>query len=267
MRFLRYPGGKGKLLTFLSNYLPQSHEIGGRYIEPFVGGGSVFLFLQPSKAIISDVNQELIDLYNGIKYHHKNVWEIFKSFPEGKEAYYKIRDEKNIELKPIFYRSARTLYLNRTCFKGMWRHNSRGSFNVGYGGEARRWVIKLENLLELSYSLKKAEILQSDFKNTLHEVDHKDFIFLDPPYKPGEQEMTHAHYLHGTFSFKDQIKLSEEIRRISKTKKIKWLMTNSSHSKICDLYKGFNIKKIPKGTSNVLGVLQENSKEVLISNY
>src|SRR3989304_9944158 len=183
MIFLRYPGGKSKLLSFLINYLPQSNNIKGKYIEPFVGGGSIFLFVKPQKAIISDLNKELIDLYKGIRNYPHKVWETFESFPDGKKAYYKIRGEK-FEAKPLYYRAARTLYLNRTCFKGMWRHNPNGNFMVGCGGGERRWVI-----------------------------------------------------------------------------------TNSSNPKISELYKDYKIVKIPRGTSETLGVFKNNSKEVLILNY
>ena len=106
MRFLRYPGGKSKSLSFLINYLPQNDDIKGKYIGPFVGGGSVFLFVQPKHAILSDLNKELIDLYKGIRNYPHKVWETFESFPRGKKAYYKIRDE-DLNGKHLFYRAAR----------------------------------------------------------------------------------------------------------------------------------------------------------------
>jgi DNA adenine methylase len=266
MKFLRYPGGKSKSLFFLTGFLPQSEKITGRYIEPFVGGGSVFLYIQPERAVISDLNKELIDLYRGIKNYPHKVWETFKDFPIGKEAYYQIRDGDYLN-KHLYYRAARTLYLNRTCFKGMWRHNPKGSFNVGYGGEERRWAISYENLIELSKTFKKATILRSDFEPILDNTINGDFIFLDPPYKPGEKQMLQTHYINGRFSFQDQVRLSKKIKIITKTKKIKWMMTNSSHPDICGLYSGFNVKRIPRGVSNIIGVYTDESNEVVISNY
>ena len=266
MNFLRYPGGKGKLLSFLANYLPNSKKIKGKYIEPFVGGGSVFLYLNPQSAYVADLNKELIDLYRGIKNYPHKVWEIFTSFPKGKISYYKIRNERQ-DIKPLYYKAARTLYLNRTCFKGMWRHNMDGQFNVGYGGEEKRWAITHENIIELSKRLKNAIIIQSDFDKTLDNCNDGDFIFLDPPYKPGEKEMAHAHYINGKFSFNEQKRLADKLSEISKTKKVKWLMTNSSHFTIRKLYKGFNIVKVPKGTSSTIGVFSNQSQEILISNY
>jgi DNA adenine methylase len=265
MKFLRYPGGKQKLLNYLVNFLPDNESIKGSYIEPFVGGGSVYFHIKPNQALLSDLNIELIELYRAIKNYPKQVWEIFSKFPSGKKNYYTIRNQ--VLSKSIIYRAARTLYLNRTCFKGMWRHNSDGVFNVGYGGEARRWVITYENLLEISKALKKSKISNSDFEVTLSQVNHGDFLFLDPPYKPGEKEMFHSHYINGKFSFADQIRLANLLKKISKEKKIKWMMTNSSHKDICKLYSDFDVRKIPNGTSDVVGVFKKTGNEVLIKNF
>lgn len=266
MKFLRYPGGKGKQLSFLINYLPKMENIKGKYVEPFVGGGSVFLYLQPKTAVISDLNKDLIELYKGIKNYPHKVWETFKEFPTGKKAYYEIRDSE-FTSKPLYYRAARTLYLNRTCFKGMWRHNQNKDFNVGYGGEERRWVITHQNIVELSKIFRTASIEQADFEKVLDTARTNDFIFLDPPYKPGQKEMQTAHYINGRFSFQDQIRLAEKLKEISSKGKVKLLMTNSSHPEIRKLYKGFKIKKMPNSKSGQVGVLTKNNNEVLISNY
>jgi len=266
MKFLRYPGGKTKLLTYLVNYLPKGKDIEGTYIEPFVGGGSVFFQVSPKKALISDLNSELITLYKGIRLYPHKVWEIFESFPEGKAAYYSIRNNGS-EGKPLYYRAARTLFLNRTCFKGMWRHNNQGNFNVGYGGEERRWVITHKNIIELSQILRKAEILNSDFEKVILNAYKNDFIFLDPPYKPGEKDLHELHYSNGKFLFDEQVRIAETLKSIPKSKKIRWAMTNSSHKDILKLYKDFNIKIIPFGTSEKPGIQTKNSNEVLITNY
>ncbi len=266
MKFLRYPGGKRKLLSFLSGYLPKPDQFTGIYVEPFVGGGSVFFHVYPQKALLADLNKELIDLYKGIRNSPHKVWEIFKAFPSGRESYYRIRNESTKE-KLLSYRAARILYLNRTCFKGMWRHNVAGNFNVGYGGEERRWVITHDSLIEVSKALKRATIRESDFRGILDTVSDGDFLFLDPPYKPGEMDLTETHYINGTFSFKDQAVLADKLRQITKNKNVKWLMTNSSHPRIRELYKGFNIVDVPRGTSGMIGVFTDDANEVLISNY
>ena len=266
MKFLRYPGGKAKQLSFLVNYLPKGKDIEGTYIEPFIGGGSVFFHVNPEKALISDLNTELIELYKGIKLYPHKIWEIFQSFPEGKAAYYSIRNN-GADGKPLYYRAARTLFLNRTCFKGMWRHNSQGCFNVGYGGDERRWVVTHLNIVELSYILRKAEILNSDFENVILNAHRNDFLFLDPPYKPGEKDLHELHYRNGKFLFDEQERIADTLKSLPKSKRIRWAMTNSSHNDILRLYKDYNIKKIPFGTSDKPGILTKNSNEVLITNY
>jgi len=266
MKFLRYPGGKSKLLSYLVNHLPKSEDIKGTYIEPFVGGGSVFFHMNPNQALISDLNSELITLYKGIKLYPHKVWEIFESFPTGKVAYYKIRN-KGSEGKPLYYKAARTLFLNRTCFKGMWRHNSRGDFNVGYGGEERRWVITHQSIVDLSRIFRKAEILNNDFEEIIQNASKNDFIFLDPPYRPGERDLHELHYNNGKFLFDEQIRLADVLKNLPKSKRIRWAMTNSSHRDILKLYEGFNIKKIPFGTGDKPGIQTKKSKEVLITNY
>ncbi|HLO70836.1 MAG TPA: Dam family site-specific DNA-(adenine-N6)-methyltransferase [Flavipsychrobacter sp.] len=266
MKFLRYPGGKGKFLNYLIKYLPAANDIKGQYIEPFVGGGSVFLHLKPENAIISDLNNELITLYKGIKLYPHKVWECFEKFPSGKKGYYTVR-ELDVSSNPLYYRAARTLYLNRTCFKGMWRHNTDGQFNVGYGGEERRWVITHENIIELSKILKRAEILNSDYSNVISGVSKNDFLFLDPPYKPGEKDLIEAHYINGKFSFEEQQRLADTLLSLPKKKNVKWAITNSSHKDIIKLYKNYTIRRIPTGTGTRPGILTTNSKEVLITNY
>lgn len=266
MKFLRYPGGKSKFLSYLVNHLPNRKDIKGRYIEPFVGGGSIFFYMNPDCALISDLNSELIILYQGIKLYPHKVWETFESFPAGKSSYYKVRD-KSTEGKTLYYKAARTLYLNRTCFKGMWRHNNNGNFNVGYGGEDRRWVITHQSIVELSKIFRKAEILSNDFEDVILNAKKNDFIFLDPPYKPGEKDLNELHYSNGKFLFSEQIRLSETLKRLPKSKRIRWAMTNSSHKDILKLYKEFNIRKIPFGTSDKPGIRTTNSNEVLITNY
>ncbi len=266
MKFLRYPGGKRKLISFLSYYLPNAYEIEGRYIEPFVGGGSIFFFIQPLSALLSDLNKELIELYKGIRNSPHKVWEIFQEFPEGRKNYYMIRDQ-DLKDKSLSYRAARVLYLNRTCFKGMWRHNAYGNFNVGYGGEDRRWVITHESIKEVSQILRNAKIEQADFESVLDCVDDNDFLFLDPPYKPGEANLVESHYFNGVFSFTEQVRLANKLKEITKKKKIKWLMTNSSHPNIRELYADFHVSDVPKGTSGIIGVFTNDAKEIVISNY
>lgn len=262
--FLRYPGGKQRQLSFFASFLPPRPQI-MRYVEPFVGGGAVFFFLQPPQSILSDINQELIDLYEGVKLHPKEVWATFQKFPASKETYYRTRDMSvcNLDLPT---RAARLLYLNRTCFKGMWRHNSSGSFNVGYGGEERRWVITEDDLSEVSGHLQNSLLLRSDFETIIETCEDGDFLFLDPPYCPGRKEMFHAHYRFGSFDFGEQMRLCQALDRASQ-RQVRWLMTNSAHKDITSLYSSYEVAPLAKGTGAKIGQLVSNSDEVLIRNY
>jgi len=265
INFIRYPGGKQKLLNYILPLLPTREQIKGRFIEPFVGSGAVFFALNPKRALLADINPELIDLYRGIRHFPSRVWEIYKSFPKTKKAYYEIRAIK-VNKKDLAFKAARTLYLNRTCFKGMWRHNSNGEFNVGYGGQDRRWVISLETLKEVSKRLRHVILKCSDFEQTINESKEWDFIFADPPYRPGERELFNSHYIYGKFCFSDYQRLAEALKKAS-SRNVKWMLTISSHPDILNLFYGYKIVSIPKGTGRKPGILSNNSGEVIIINY
>ncbi|GAB4460624.1 MAG: DNA adenine methylase [Anaerolineales bacterium] len=262
--FLRYPGGKRRLLDFLKDHLPSPESIKGYYIEPFVGSGAVFFYLEPNRALLSDANPELIDIYRGIRYSPKRVWDAYRKFGSTKEDYRQVRDHKQAE--NVVDRAARMLFLNRTCFKGMWRHNREGKFNVGYGGQSRRWVISEEDLLSISKRLRKAKIYCSDFETIIKNAGKGDFLFLDPPYKPHEQEYTNSHYIWQQFRFEDHQRLAEALKQ-AKKRGVEWAMTTSAHPNILALFRGFYAIKIPKGTGSLPGIMTKNSGEALISSY
>jgi DNA adenine methylase len=265
INFIRYPGGKQKLLNFIIPFLPARELIKGIYIEPFVGSGAVFFALNPNRAILSDINPELIDLYHGIRLYPHKVWKIYSSFPKTKAAYYKIRAIDSVKMK-LAFRAARTLYLNRTCFKGMWRHNANGIFNVGYGGQDRRWVISEDILKEVSDRLKSAQIKCSDFEDIINNSTKDDFIFVDPPYSPGKSNMNNSHYRFGKFTFSEYQRLAKSLDRASK-RSVKWAMTISSHPDILNLFTKYRIIIIPIGTGKQPGILTKDSGEALIINY
>jgi DNA adenine methylase len=265
LHFIRYPGGKQRITSQIVPHLPKSKLIEGRFVEPFLGGGAVFFLLEPQHAILADINTELITLYDGIRLFPLEVWDIFRKFASTKEAYYQIRDAK-IEREDIAYRAARTLYLNRTCFKGMWRHNAHGQFNVGYGGQSRRWVINETALLEVSSRLQNAELLCSDFQPVIETCGPDDFIFADPPYRPGERELLHSHYVYNKFNYAEHERLAFVLYQATQ-KGIKWALTVSSHPDILRLYENYHIITLSRGTGRSPGILMDNPREVLICNY
>ena len=265
LTFLRYPGSKKRLMSFLAEHLPSSEKIHGRYIEPFVGGGAVFFHLKPHQAILSDINRELIDLYRGIRRKPEKVWKIYKKMPCNKTGYNEIRSLRHKDLD-LIRRAARSLFLNRTCFKGMWRHNANGEFNIGYGGQTRRWAISNEDLVNVSRILRRAIIRCADFETIIEVAQPGDYLFLDPPYRPGEKEQIHAHYVGRKFTFDDHKRLAHCINKANK-RKVLWSLTVSSHPDIIKLYRKFRIVNIPRGTGRKIGILTYNPGEVLISNH
>ncbi|MGO9517027.1 MAG: DNA adenine methylase [Candidatus Korobacteraceae bacterium] len=262
--FLRYPGSKRRMLAFLSEYLPASKKIAGKFIEPFVGGGAIYFHLQPKNALLADLNPELIDLYRGIAKNPERVWRIYRAYPQGKAAYRRIRAAR-VDALSLSQRAARTLYLNRTCFKGMWRHNLAGRFNVGYGGESRRWVITRKNLFALSALLSTARLKCCDFEPTIFGASSGDYLFVDPPYRPGAKEQTTEHYAGRQFTFDDHKRLAAALRAADR-RNVRWSMTISSHPDILKLYGGFSATTVPRGTGRQIGSLVRNSGEVLIAN-
>lgn len=265
IKFIRYPGGKQRILDHIIPYLQSPKSNKNKFAEPFVGGGAVFFALNPKHALLADINEELIDLYRGIRLYPRKVWEIYKSFPTTKKAYYEIRAIKMDKIT-LAFKAARTLYLNRTCFKGMWRHNANGEFNIGYGGQDRRWVICEETLIEISKRLKSASLKCDDFEKVINVCMEDDLMFVDPPYRPGEREMVHAHYTYGKFSYHDHQRLAKALERATE-RGVKWAMTTSSHPDILSLFSENQIIPLPRGTGKRLGVLTNSSSEVLICNY
>jgi DNA adenine methylase len=261
---IRYPGGKRRLLVFLQDCLLYTGDIDGRYVEPFVGSGAVFFYLQPQKAILSDLNPELIDLYRAVRYAPRKVWAAYCGFGNTRSDYHYIRDEYNP--KTLVERAARTLYLNRTCFKGMWRNNRDGRFNVGYGGQERRWVITEEDLIFCASVLRGATLKCQDFQPTVDQTQENDFIFLDPPYRPGHRECSNSHYVWHQFKYNDYERLADSLQS-AKSRGVKWAMTISSHEDILCLLKGNYARRIPRGTGKMPGILTSDSGEVLITSY
>lgn len=251
------------MLPFLSDHLPFPEKIQGRYFEPFLGGGAVFFHLRPQRALLADLNQELIGLYEGIRKDWRGVWQAYLEMPASRDAYHDIRDWCIADLDPIT-RAARLLYLNRTCFKGMWRHNSKGKFNVGYGGEARRWVISEETLRDVALCLQSVTLRLSDFEPIIDAATFGDFIFLDPPYRPWGKEMTHDHYVAQQFTFEDHQRLAACLRRSSQ-RGVRWVMTTSSHPDIASLFSGFTMTPITRGTGAGIGQTVNAPGEILIA--
>lgn len=178
--FLKWAGGKTQLLDELNKYIPLNYN---KYIEPFIGGGALFFSLNSKESVISDSNRELIITYKQVRDNVESVISILKTFEHTETFYYEIRNLIPDDLEKDF-RAARLIYLNKTCFNGLYRVNKKGLFNVPYGKGKGEFL--QENVLrEASRFLQSTQIICADYLEVLGEfAKPNDFIFLDPPYYP-----------------------------------------------------------------------------------
>lgn len=227
---LKWAGGKRWFVNRESCRFPVEYN---RYIEPFLGGGAVFFYLEPHEAIISDVNEELINTYIAVRDDSESVYRNLKIHAKNhcREYFYQMR-EKNT--RTLATAAARMIYLNKTCFNGIYRVNKQGKFNVPYG---TRDEISFEHdeLVKTSNILRNAQILCQDFEITIDMAQEGDFLFCDPPYAVIDEENRFVGYNADVFSWKDQIRLANALER-AKNRNVKIIMTNVDHEEVRHLY-------------------------------
>lgn len=238
---MKWAGGKSQLLTEL---LPRIPNYTGKYIEPFFGGGALYLAFQPENAVVADSNPELINLYKQVADSVDSVIEKLRSYENSKEMFYEVRAQDWTELSPE-EAAARTIFLNRTCFNGLYRVNKKGQFNTPYGRYKNPTICDEKTLRAASEILKKATIVCGDYLDVLHEYAQPgDFIFLDPPYIPVTEWGDFKRYTKEQFYEEDQINLAQEVKRLQKLG-CYIILTNSNHPMVHELYKDFKIDVIP----------------------
>ena len=237
---LKWAGGKTQMLGDLLPKVPASY---GRYIEPFFGGGAMFFALQPENAIIADSNPELINMYRQIADNVEAVIKCLKQYENTSEMFYAVRSQE-WNILPKEEAAARTIFLNRTCFNGLYRVNKQGKFNVPYGKYKNPKICDEEGLRAASAALKKAEILCGDYLLVLdHYAQPGDFIFLDPPYLPISEYSDFKRYTKEQFYEEDHVELSKAVTRLHE-KGCHVVLTNSNHPLVHELYAPFTIDVI-----------------------
>lgn len=200
---MKWAGGKSQLLTEL---LPRIPNYTGKYIEPFFGGGALYLAFQPENAVVADSNPELINLYKQVADSVDSVIEKLKNYKNTKEMFYEVRTQDWTKLSPE-EAAARTIFLNRTCFNGLYRVNKKGQFNTPYGRYKNPTICDEKALRAASDILKKATIVCGDYLDVLHEYAQPgDFIFLDPPYIPVTEWGDFKRYYYSANPYFDEIK-------------------------------------------------------------
>ena len=235
---LKWAGGKTQILTHLIRKVPENY---GKYIEPFFGGGALYFALSPEKAIIADSNPELINFYKIVAKDVDSLIDELDGYVNDKDFFYEMRAKDTNRLSKV-EAAARTLYLNRTAFNGLYRVNKKGQFNVPFGAYKNPTIVNSQQLLLASRLLKEATIVSGDYKDVIATyAEERDFIFLDPPYLPVSEYSDFKRYTKEQFYEEDQVELSLLVKKLN-DKGCHILLTNSNHPLIHDLYSNYSIE-------------------------
>lgn len=290
--FLKWAGGKGQLLSQLADHLPhQIKEEPFTYIEPFVGGGAMLFFMLQHfsnirKAVINDINEDLILTYRTIKdnveplIHCLEVLERdFLSIDDQNtrsQFFYEVRNQYNLQRADGVTRAAQLIFLNRTCFNGLYRVNAKGLFNVPFGRYANPTICNAPLLRANSQLLKKANVVicQGDYKQTLQHIEGLTFFYLDPPYRPLDATSSFTAYAKGDFTDDDQRALADFCQHISEANCL-WMESNADCSaKNPDdtfferLYNDYRIERVYASRAiNANPSKRVKLTELLIKNY
>ena len=266
--FVKWAGGKTQLLLEIIKRVPKKFNY---YYEPFIGGGSVLLALQPLGATINDINKELIHVYNTIKHQPlKLVQAVYKLdsyecdcnyYLKQKDYYNKLIAEQryNIDMAALF------IFLNKHCFNGLYRVNQQGLFNVPWNKKTSGVSINIENILNISNYLQNIEIFNKDFEEVLEDCDEDDFIFIDSPYDP-ICENGFIDYSKEGFTKEDHIRLAKVFKKLDE-RGCYCMLTNHNTSLINELYYDFNIDIVDVRRSINSNGNDRKGKEVIITNY
>ena len=265
--FIKWAGGKRQIIKELTDSLPKNYN---RYFEPFIGGGALFFAVRPKNAYISDINPELINLYNTVKNNTHSLIKDLLRYKNTETEFYRIR---NLDRTPDYKnltnieKASRFIYLNKTCYNGLYRTNSKGQFNAPYGFYKNPNIIDEQNLKICSELLKETEIRLSDFSNIENKIKTRDFVYFDPPYIPINKTSSFTKYYKDDFNTGSQIKLKELCDRLNK-KNIYFMLSNSYNETALNLYKEYNIKKINAIRAiNCKADKRGTINELIITNY
>ncbi len=268
---LKWVGGKRQLLNEIIPLIPHHTT---NYVEPFVGGGAVFFELQPKKGTINDYNEELMNVYKIVRDYPDELIKELEHHKEhnNEEYYYEIRAldrTSNYDKMSEISRAARIVYLNKTCYNGLYRVNSSGQFNSPYGRYKNPNIVNAPTIKAMSKYLNNNNItiMSGDYKYALKGLRKGAFVYFDPPYLPISTSSSFTGYTEGGFTLEQQKELKAECDKLNK-RGIKFLLSNSDHTIIKDLYKDYNIKIVQaKRAINSKGNKRGEINEVLVFNY
>lgn len=262
--FLKWAGGKGQLIQQYLSYFPREFDT---YYEPFLGGGAIFFYLLPPQAVLTDLNPELVNVYCCVRDRVEAVIALLEQHQQShcREYYYQVRSNPG---KTPVERAARLIYLNKTCFNGLYRENSKGQFNVPMGKYKSPKICHPELLYAVSNTLKHTQIEMQPFDKILEAATTKrDFVYFDPPYHPISATSRFTSYNRYSFHIADQIRLRDAFTELAR-RGVKVMLSNSDCPLIRELYQGFKIHTIYAGRS-INSNAQRRGKitEVLVTSY
>ena len=267
--FVKWAGGKQQMLNFLAPCFPRKFNA---YYEPFLGGGAVFLYLTrtrgPFSAVLSDLNAELIDTWLTVKNNVDQLIVLLKNhrqkYLENPEEYfYRVRTAKPED--PVD-QAARFIFLNKTCFNGLYRVNSKGEFNVPWSRSKKANLCDEENLHAVAKSLANVKLVAADYLEILKQCERNDCVYIDPPYQPESATAYFTSYTKRGFTEEDQKVLAECFKTLDK-KGCVVVLSNSDTPLIWQLYAGYNIIRVPtlRAISSV-GAKRKNHTELIVTN-
>ena len=233
--FLRWAGSKRAHLVHVVDILPKRF---GTYWEPFLGSGSLFFLLEPNHAVLGDACKPLVDSFRAVRDGPKAVLGHLDKLDVNKTTYYAVRQQRT---SSRFHLAANFIYLNKTCWNGLYRVNSRGQFNVPYGRPKSNFVVDPQNLHACSRSLRKpnVRIQHGDFERILNGVRYGDLVFLDPPYVTRHNNNGFIDYNECLFSWRDQERLCRVARRLVDEGAFV-IVANADHTDVINMYEGFS---------------------------
>jgi DNA adenine methylase len=258
---LKWAGGKQGLAATLVDYFPEDF---GVYFEPFIGGASVFLTLQPERAVLGDLNDWLLDVYAAVRSDWRRVAASLDTLRNTKTEYLRVRSVAPESLD-LHQRAAHLIFLNKTCFRGLFRVNRRGQFNVPYGAYRRRYYDPT-NLERMAARLRAAEIRRGDFELCLRDVAPTDFVYFDPPYDKLGGYSDFNRYTPGKFRQKDHVRLAAVCRELDK-RGVRWVVSNSDTSFIKYLYSGYEVRSLASRREINLNSADRDVHELVIRNF
>lgn len=267
--FLKWVGGKRQLMPAINELLPRKYSA---YYEPFVGGGAVLFEIQPQKAIVNDFNAELVNTYNVIKNNPEELIEDLKSHLNESDYFYNIRAldrQAGFDELSDLKKASRVIYLNKTCYNGLYRVNNSGEFNSPFGKYKNPNIVNDVTIRAVSkyFNSNDITIINEDFENAVKNIRKGAFVYFDPPYDPVSKSSNFTGYVQGGFDTFDQVRLKELCDTLDK-KGVNFLVSNSATQFIVELYSKYDITFVEANRAiNSDASKRGRVEEVLIRNY